>query len=140
MSNQTVLGGVANPAVIDVFGFDERKNEVVLAMNEPRPWTGGDEQLHELQEKFNAYASFILDGEMTSAHPEFAGKSTRIELRCREVPGERALTLLGAIHDQLALQEIAMEVVVAERGCGEECHCHPEPRKLSGSRDPVELP
>ena len=33
-------------------------------MNESRPWKGGNEQLHELQEKFNTYASFILDGEM----------------------------------------------------------------------------
>mgnify|MGYP003694134651 CR=1 FL=1 len=40
------------------------------------------EQLHEMQEKFNAYASFILDGEMTEAHPELAGRTARIQLRC----------------------------------------------------------
>ncbi|MFL6543090.1 MAG: DUF6572 domain-containing protein, partial [Chthoniobacterales bacterium] len=66
--------GVANPNVIDAFGFDQQKGEVLLVMREARPWNGGDEQLHELQEKFNAYASFILDGEMLDSHPEFAGK------------------------------------------------------------------
>jgi len=28
------------------------------------------------------------------------------------------------IHDQLALQEIKMEVVVREKGCGDACACH----------------
>ncbi len=106
--------GLANPAVIDVFGFDQAHGEVVLVMNETRSWNGGDEQLHELQEKFNAYASFILDGEMISAHPDFAGKPARIELRCEEMPNERALALLGAIHDQLALQDVKVQVIVRE--------------------------
>src|SRR5438067_11548397 len=109
--------GIANPAVIDLFGVDQKTGEVSLVMNEPRPWDGGDEQLHELQEKFNAYASFILDGEMAAAHPEFIGKPVRIELRCAEMPPERALALLQAIHDQLALQEITLEVIVREPRC-----------------------
>jgi len=84
-------------------------------MNEPRPWDGADERLHQLQEKFNAYVSFLLDGEMVTAHPELAGKPARIELRCDQIPDERALELLGLIHDQLALQEIKMEVIVKEK-------------------------
>ena len=67
--------GIANPAVIDLFGVVQKTGEVLLVMNEPRPWDGGHEQLHEMQEKFNAYASFILDGEMTEAHPELAGRT-----------------------------------------------------------------
>ena len=119
--------GVANPAVIDLFGVDQKTGEVLLAMNEPRPWDGSDERLHELQEKFNAYVSFLLDGEMIAAHPELAGKPGRIELRCDYMPDERALGLLNLIHDQIALQEIKMEVVVREKGCGSSCACHPEP-------------
>src|SRR5437762_7366071 len=60
--------GIANPAVIDLFGVDQKTGEVLLVMNESRAWDGGHEQLHEMQEKFNAYSSFILDGEMTEAH------------------------------------------------------------------------
>jgi hypothetical protein len=115
--------GVANPAVIDLFGVDGKTGEVVLAMKEPRPWDGSDERLHELQEKFNAYVSFLLDGEMTAAHPELSGKSARIELRCDHMPDERALGLLNLIHDQVALQEIKMEVIVKQQGCSEGCGC-----------------
>lgn len=121
---QSSATGVANPAVIDLFGVDQKTGEVLLAMNEPRPWDGSDERLHELQEKFNAYVSFLLDGEMISAHPELAGKPARIELRCEEMPDEPALGLLQLIHDQLALQEIKMEVVVRDKGCGDACACH----------------
>jgi hypothetical protein len=119
--------GVANPAVIDLFGVDGKTGEVVLAMNESRPWDGSDDRLHQVQEKFNAYVSFLIDGEMTAAHPELAGKPARIEMRCDRMPDERALELLNLIHDQLALQEIKMEVIVAQKGCGEGCGCHPEP-------------
>ena len=116
--------GVADAAVIDLFALDQKTGEILLAMDEPRPWDGSDERLHELQEKFNAYVSFLLDGEMTSAHPEFSGKKARIELRCDHMPDDRALALLHLIHDQIALQEIKMEVIVAERGCGSGCSCH----------------
>jgi hypothetical protein len=121
--HQKTATGVANPAVIDLFGIDQKTGEVLLAMNEPRPWDGSDERLHELQEKFNAYVSFLLDGEMTASHPELAGKAARIELRCDHMPDERALGLLNLIHDQIALQEIKMEVVVREKGCGDACSC-----------------
>ena len=116
--------GVANPAVVDLFGVDGKTGEVVLAMHEARPWDGSDERLHQLQEKFNAYVSFFLDGEMLAAHPELAGKPARIELRCDQMPDERALELLNLIHEQLALQEIKMEVIVRQKGCGDACTCH----------------
>jgi hypothetical protein len=100
--------------VIDVIAEDTKTGEVVLVMNEPEPWDDSDERLLALQERFNAYVSFLLDGEMAEAHPELAGRPARIELRCAHIPDTRALELLGMIHDQLAFQEIRMEVVVAE--------------------------
>ncbi|HXO94765.1 MAG TPA: DUF6572 domain-containing protein [Candidatus Acidoferrum sp.] len=100
--------------VIDVIAHDPKTDEVVLVMNEPNEWDGSDEQLLALQERFNAYVSFLLDGEMAEAHPELAGKPTRIELRCAHMPDARGLELLGHIHDQLAFQEIKLEVVVRD--------------------------
>lgn len=116
--------GIANPAVIDLFALDPRTDEVLLAMHEPRPWDRSEEQLHQLQEKFNAYVSFLLDGEMIAAHPELSGKRARIELHCEYVPDDQALALLNLIHDQIALQEIKLEVIVAEQGCDNSCSCH----------------
>jgi hypothetical protein len=97
--------------VIDVIASDPKTGEVVLVMNEPNEWNGSDDQLLALQERFNAYVSFLLDGEMATDHPHLAGKPARIEVRCAHVPDARALELLGLIHDQLAFQEIKLEVV-----------------------------
>ncbi len=98
--------------VIDMIAHDTRTGEVVLVMDEPNEWDGSDEQLLALQERFNAYVSFLLDGEMAEAHPELAGKPARIELRCVHTPDAGALELLALIHDQLGFQEIKLEVVV----------------------------
>jgi Family of unknown function (DUF6572) len=98
--------------VIDAVAEDTKTGQVVLVMNEPNEWDGSDEQLLALQERFNAYVSFLLDGEMAETHPELAGKPARIELRCAHRPDKRALELLGLIHDHLAFQELKLEVVV----------------------------
>ena len=98
--------------MIDVIAHDPKTGEAVLVMNEPNEWDSSDEQLLSLQERFNAYVSFLLDGEMESGHPELAGKPARIEVRCTHMPDSRALELLGLIHDQLAFQDIKMEVVI----------------------------
>ena len=100
--------------MIDMIAQDTKTGEVVLRMDEVDPWDGSDERLLALQERFNAYVSFLLDGEMAGEHPELVGKPARIELRCTQMPDTRALELLGMIHDQLAFQEIKLEVVVRE--------------------------
>src|SRR6476661_2441719 len=99
-------------SVIDVIAHDSKTGEAILVMNEPNEWDGSDDQLLALQERFNAYVSFLLDGELAEAHPDLAYKAARIELRCAHIPDTRALELLGLIHDQLAFQEIKLEVVV----------------------------
>ncbi len=119
LENQSRVG------VIDLIGHDTKTDEAVLIMNEPDVWDGSDERLHDLQERCNAYASFLLDGECAEAHPELAGKRARIEVRCTHMPDTRVIELLGLIHEQLAFQDIQMEVVVAGgESCGSGCTCH----------------
>ena len=105
-------------SIIDLVGHDPKTDEVVLVMKELGEWDGSDDGLHELQERFNAYVSFLLDGELAETHPDLAGKRARIEVRCEQIPDARALELLAMIHDQLAFQEIKMEVVVRENCSG----------------------
>src|SRR2546430_16607270 len=102
-------------ALIDVIAQDPKTDEVVLVMNQPDEWNGSDEQLLALQERFNAYVSFLLDGEMATDHTHLAGKPARIEVRCAHMPDARALELLALIYDQLAFQEIKLEVVVRDK-------------------------
>ena len=115
MDRKPEIANIGNRiGVIDVVAHDAKTGEVVLVMKEPDEWNGSDEQLLSLQERFNACVSFLLDGEMAEAHPELAGKPARIELRCAHIPDTRVLELLGLIHDQLAFQEIKLQVVVRE--------------------------
>jgi Family of unknown function (DUF6572) len=102
--------------VIDVIGHDPKTDETVLVMNEATKWNGSEEQLYDLQERFNAYASFLLDGEFAETHPELAGKKARIELRCAHMPDQRTIELLSMIHDQLEFQEVRVEVIVRDVG------------------------
>ena len=104
--------------VIDMIAHDPKTDEAVLIMNEPAAWDGSDERLLELQERFNAYVSFLLDGEFAEWDPKLAQKRARIEVRCAHLPDARAIDLLGNIHDQLAHQEIKVEVVVKESCSG----------------------
>ena len=100
--------------VIDMIAHDPKTDEAVLVMNEPEPWNDSDDRLLELQERFNAYVSFLLDGEFAESEPDLARKRARIEVRCAHMPGSRAIELLGQIRDQLAHQEIDVQVIVKE--------------------------
>ena len=105
-------GSTNRVGVVDMIAHDPKKDEAVLVMNESQPWDGSDERLFHLQERFNAYVSFLLDGEFAEWDPKLARKRARIEVRCEHMPDARALDLLGQIHDRLAHQEIKLEVVV----------------------------
>ncbi|MEI6081456.1 MAG: DUF6572 domain-containing protein [Verrucomicrobiota bacterium] len=114
--------GLERTGMLDAFAHDTREDVLVLAMFETRSWEHGERQLFQLQEKLNAYVSFILDGEMKDNFPHLHGKPVRIELRTSQEPSEKAMGFLGRARDQLALQQIRLEVVVigevtAEGGC-----------------------
>ncbi len=55
-----------------------------------------------LQEKLNAYASFILDGKMRELYPYANPIDVRIILRSRGQPPQDALTLVGLVREALA--------------------------------------
>ena len=101
--------------VIDMIAHDPKRDEAVLVMREPEAWNDSDERLHQVQERFNAYVSFLLDGEFAEWDPKLAQKRVRIEVRCAHMPDARALDLLGQIHDQLAHQEIDVRVIVKQK-------------------------
>ena len=92
-------------------------------MVEPRPWNGTDLQLFQLQEKFNAYVSFALDGELADAYPALVDKALRLRLECVEPPNEAVLHFLELVREQVAFQGLEVEVVVNRGGCGPDCGC-----------------
>jgi hypothetical protein len=122
------LNGLEHPGVLDALAHDARSDKVMLAMYEVRPWTGEEFQLFQLQEKLNAYVSFILDGELQESFPDLAAKSVEIQLRTLHDPDARALEFISRAREQLALQQITFEIVRLERAegdCGPRgCDCH----------------
>lgn len=110
--------GVEHAGVIDFMGFDSKTGEVLLVIIESRPWDESQRQLFQLQEKLNAYFSFILDGEMLEVYPKLKDKPVRVRLECVTPPHSEAVTFLQAVYDQAALQGISFEVEVMGKGCG----------------------
>ena len=122
-SNNPPSGGVEQAHVIDLIAHDARTDEVTMTMVERRPWDGSDLQLFQLQEKFNAYLSFALDGELADAYPALADKRLRVRLECAEPPDETVRHFLGLVREQVAFQGIEIEVVVSGGSCGADCGC-----------------
>jgi len=118
--------GLEHPGVLDALAHDPESNRLVLAMYERRPWTGGDAQLFQLQEKLNAYLSFALDGELREAFPQFAEVPVQIQLRTVHDPDHRAADLMRRMREQLAFQQIeflVVQVAEEEAAVQEGGHC-----------------
>lgn len=130
--------GLEKTGTLDAFVHDKDRDQLILAMFELRPWNLGELQLFQLQEKLNAYLSFILDGEMEETFPHLLGKPVSIELRTLHEPSEEALGFLKRASDQIAHQQIRLEVVLIEEqmdGCrcdhqGAECCGGPSMRSM----------
>jgi hypothetical protein len=108
--------GLEHAGVIDAMLQDAKSGEVWLVMVERRPWTGGEEQLFQLQEKLNAYVSFALDGEMAETEPALAGKPLRLILDTTHPPSAEAVDFLAAVREQLGFQAIELEVRITGTG------------------------
>ena len=113
MSTQTTQRpmGIAHPGVLDAFAYDGQRDMLILAMYETREWNSDEQQIFQLQEKLNAYASFILDGEMAESFPQYRDKKVEIQLRTRYRPDPLALGLLQQAQEQFALQQIGLETI-----------------------------
>jgi hypothetical protein len=116
-------GGIEQAHVIDSIVHDARTDAVTMTMVERLPWDGSELQLFQLQEKFNAYVSFALDGEMADAYPALVGKPVRMRLECATYPTEEVVHFLSAVREQLTFQSIDVEVVITGGSCGAGCGC-----------------
>ena len=74
---------------VDFVSVDEKRQRVTLTIVEERDWGERGLLLPDLQEKFNTYLTYILDGQLASDYPELAGLPVEIELRSVWPPGDR---------------------------------------------------
>jgi hypothetical protein len=92
---------LATPAEIDEIRKDAGQREFRLFLDVDR----GDWLLPRavwlLQEKLNAYASFILDGKMRELYPYANPQDVRIVIRSRGQAPQDALRLVGLVREAL---------------------------------------
>ena len=118
------MNGLQHPGILDALTHDTRTDTLILAMYEARPWLGEETQLFQLQEKLNAYLSFVLDGEMKDTYPDLAGKNVEIQLRTVHEPDEKAFDFIRRAREQLKLQQIGFQVIrITPTSDGAENNC-----------------
>lgn len=88
--------GAHNPRIVDLIALDPGRDEVVLAILEPRPWDGTDGRLLQLEDKLNAYFGYVLDGFLVRDYPGYQDLPVCVRLDCVEEPGEAERPFLAA--------------------------------------------
>jgi hypothetical protein len=104
--------GVYNPKVVDLISLDRERGEVVLLMLEQRVWGSAPGQLRQLEEKFNRYLSYVLDGFLAEQFPQYQGLPVCFRLDCAMAPGDEERRLLTSMQNFAASHDIRFEVGV----------------------------
>lgn len=118
MADGTEPRGVFNPRVVDLIAQDAERGEVVLTMLEERPWESGPEQLRQLEDKFNAYLSYVQGGHLAQQYPQYEGLHVCFHLDCAEAPRGEAKRMLVAMQGFAESEGIRLVVRVIQPGAG----------------------
>ena len=102
--------GVENDRIVDLVYKDPKTGEVVLVMIEERPWKTLPQQITQIEDKFNAYLSYYLDGFLVKDYPQYTGLPVRFELECVENPGPEEQDFFNAVIDFSASKGIFFKV------------------------------
>jgi hypothetical protein len=104
--------GTFNPRVVDLVRHDEERDEVVLLMLEERSWESDPAQPRQLEDKFNAYLSYVLDGWLVRHYPQYAGKDVCFQLDCASSPRGEVAKMLPSMQNFAAAESIRFVVRV----------------------------
>lgn len=88
--------GAHNPRIVDLVARDPERDEVVLAILEPRPWDGTEARLRQLEDKLNAYFGYVLDGFLARDYPDYDGLPVCVRLDCVAEPGAEERPFMAA--------------------------------------------
>ena len=96
--------------MIDLISLDAEANQVVLLMLEERPWGTVSGQLEQLDEKYNSYVSYVLDGHLAAQYPQYADKAVRIQLDCASPPGAQEQVRINAMRNFAVSERLGFAV------------------------------
>ena len=92
---------IDNLKVIDSIGIDPNGN-VVLSIADHLEWDPQNQHLLLLQEKINAYLTFIESGDLYNQYPKASGRNIVINVVTKYLPSEDGKAFLDAIERELA--------------------------------------
>jgi hypothetical protein len=92
---------VDNPKTVDVVSVDRATGEVVLDITDHLDWSDEKGHIMMLQNKINAYASFIESGEFESSYPSAKGRPPVIHVACMNKPTSFAIRFFDLVRDSL---------------------------------------
>lgn len=85
---------------VDGIATDQTTNRTILLVSDHLDWSNEHQHLILLQDKLNAYLSFIESEQVYSAFPDARGTDGFIvEIKCKYEPTENARKLLGVFGD-----------------------------------------
>jgi hypothetical protein len=110
---------VADPFVIDGVLASPDEQTYVILMTEDRPFRDSTEQIDQLVEKINTYASYIESGQLWNDHPRARGKRLEVLMVCWDPPEQeeyrelvhRAAVLFSALGAELHVEVLSLALV-----------------------------
>lgn len=100
--------GIENANVIDFMGPEDSTGKVVLTIADGMDWEDDLQHIWLLQEKVNAYTSFVESGQLTEERPEWASRKIVFEIVARYEPAPILAKFLAQARAVLA--EIGVEI------------------------------
>ena len=107
-----VTRGVKNPRVIDLIQ-PVGDQLVELVMFEERPWAESRDGLDDIQEKFNNYLDYVLDGHFLGQFEQYVDFKVRFALRYSNPLTGTAKELLDAMNDYM--RSAGLEFLIEQR-------------------------
>jgi len=95
----TTERGVHNPRMLDLVQLNLTQESVELHIIEFRRWS--DSFQEELEEKFNNYLDYVLDGHLIAQYPSYQGKPITLVIQYTEEPTTAIVELFAVIERYL---------------------------------------
>lgn len=111
---------IDNPSIIDGMAMDNENNAIVLLLTDHLPWNGENElsefeHLNLLQDKINAYISFLESRQYEETYPEEQISFAVIEIHFKYDITENCEQFLNAVQNQIGQLGIKIKAVIADK-------------------------
>lgn len=105
---------IDNILVIDGIGESKEKNELILLITDHLSWDNEYEHLKILQEKINAYVSYIVSKQFEESFPHRIFVGFLIDIHFKDEITENCIKFLDAIAEQLEIFKIKIKAEIIE--------------------------